>query len=106
MSPKARNEHTAVRRDVTTYLRARFPNRAYVLPVIGGLGMAPGTPDILACIDGKFIAIEIKTGAGRLSDTQKQTRATIEASGGAFFLVHNLDELILFIEQLTTKKEA
>ncbi len=37
----------------------------YWASVQGGPGSKPGDPDIIACIDGRFIGIEAKTDTGR-----------------------------------------
>ncbi|MCM8750408.1 hypothetical protein NET02_14755 [Thermomicrobiaceae bacterium CFH 74404] len=33
---------------------------AWELKVLGGLGQRPGVPDVLACVQGRFVAIEVK----------------------------------------------
>ena len=46
-----------------------------------------GTPDILACINGYFIAIELKTELGKLDKLQSYTLAKISKSGGLAYTV-------------------
>lgn len=46
-----------------------------------------GTPDILACVHGYFIAIELKTEDGKLDKLQSYTLAKISKSGGLAYTV-------------------
>ena len=52
-----------------------------------------GTPDILACINGKFYAFEVKRKGGVLADIQKVQLRRIEEAGGIAKAVYSLDEL-------------
>lgn len=61
--------------------------------VQNGFGAKPGDPDIIICLDGRFVAIEVKTPEGRQSDIQKQREKEIRDSGGAYFVVRSLDEV-------------
>lgn len=45
-----------------------------------------GTADIMACINGKHIAIEVKVGRDRMSEAQHKEQKRIEAAGGIYFL--------------------
>lgn len=46
-----------------------------------------GIPDILACVKGHFVGIEVKTDVGRLSEIQKYQADKIIKSGGSWFCV-------------------
>jgi Holliday junction resolvase len=48
----------------------------------GGQFTKVGVPDILACVNGQFVAIELKTETGRLSKLQEYNLAKIKESGG------------------------
>lgn len=48
----------------------------------GGRFTKAGIPDILACVNGQFLAIELKTDTGRLSKLQEYNLAKIRESGG------------------------
>jgi Holliday junction resolvase len=52
----------------------------YVVKVI--TANKAGVPDILACCNGKFIAIEVKRPNGVVSELQKAHLAMVEAAGG------------------------
>lgn len=52
-----------------------------------------GTPDILACVDGVFVGLELKQ-PGKHRDRMQAHRAEqIERAGGLAFEIHDLKEL-------------
>jgi len=51
-----------------------------------------GVADILGCYHGKFIAIEVKSEKGRLSDSQKRFIENIEKVGGIAFVARGAKE--------------
>lgn len=51
-----------------------------------------GTPDIIGCIKGKFVGIEIKIGRDKQSEAQRKVEADIQRAKGLYIIVHNLDE--------------
>lgn len=53
----------------------------------GGQFTKAGVPDILACVKGQFVAIELKTETGRLSKLQEYNLAKIAESGGQAFVL-------------------
>lgn len=56
---------------------------AYHVKIHGSAFMPAGTPDILACVKGVFVGIEVKKPkGGRVSDLQKFKLAQIEKAGG------------------------
>lgn len=61
----------------------------------GGLGSAPGLPDITGCLsDGRGFWIEVKTDRGVLSDHQKRFIDNINSAGGLAFVARSVDEVI------------
>jgi len=52
-----------------------------------------GVPDILACLDGKFIAIEGKTATGVVSRLQEAHLRQIKAAGGVAVVAKSVDEV-------------
>lgn len=69
-------------------------NNGYWSLVQGGQYSKPGDPDLIACIDGRFIGIEAKTPTGRQSDMQKLRQKQIEDAGGIYLLVRSEEELV------------
>lgn len=47
-----------------------------------------GSPDVLGCINGKFVAIEFKSEKGILSKLQAKKLEDIEKAGGKAFVVY------------------
>lgn len=61
----------------------------------GGLGSAPGLPDITGCLsDGRGFWIEVKTEKGRLSDNQVRFISNIQAAGGIAFVAKSIEDVI------------
>jgi hypothetical protein len=67
---------------------------AYAVNYIGGISANNGTPDILACLNGRFIAIEAKAGKNKPTDLQTLNLKRIDDAGG-LALVINEDNLPL-----------
>ena len=56
--------------------------QAYYVKFFGCGITTAGTPDILACVNGRFLGIECKTDNGRLSEMQRLKLKAIQNSGG------------------------
>lgn len=54
----------------------------YVVKYFGCAFSQAGVPDILCCVNGKFLAIEVKGDGGRPSPLQLHNIEQIEAAGG------------------------
>ena len=52
-----------------------------------------GVADILGCIGGRFLAIEVKSQTGRLSDHQKQFLLEVLAHGGIAFMARSIEDV-------------
>ena len=61
-----------------------------------------GVPDILACVDGYFVAVEVKGPNGRPSELQLHTIKKIREAGGFAFVLYpsGFDEFKTFIDGL------
>lgn len=55
---------------------------AYAVNYIGGQYASNGTPDILACLHGRFIGIEAKAGRGKPTALQVRALQRIDEAGG------------------------
>ena len=58
----------------------------------GNMFSSSGTPDILACINGRFVAIEVKRPGGRVSALQQAKINLIRDAGGIAFVAYSLEE--------------
>jgi len=65
---------------------------AYAVNYIGGQYANNGTPDILACYRGRFIAIECKAGKNKPTALQLRNLERIEDAGG-LALVYQRNQL-------------
>nr|WP_026681362.1 VRR-NUC domain-containing protein [Priestia megaterium] len=66
---------------------------AYHRKTHGSLFSKAGTPDILACIKGRFVAIEVKREeGGEVSPLQKANIKMIQQAGGVAFVASSLKE--------------
>jgi len=53
-----------------------------------------GCPDIVCCIDGKFVGFEVKTKKGRQTDNQVKAEEAIKKAGGSYLILRSLDDLL------------
>lgn len=73
---------------------------AWHIKTHGNMFSRAGTPDVLACINGKFVAIEVKRPGGRVSALQKAQIKLIHAAGGVAFVAYSLEETKKHLEKL------
>ena len=75
----------------------------HFMPPANGFGRA-GIPDIIACIDGHFIAIECKAGNGTTTALQDRELNAILNAGGTTYIAResNLDELQQLLRHKTS----
>jgi len=59
----------------------------------GGMYGTAGIPDIIACINGKFYAFEVKTAIGKTTALQDATIRKINNCGGHAYVVRSVDEV-------------
>ena len=72
----------------------------YYLNLYGDGMSGKGKPDIIACINGRFVAFELKVGENDLQDDQKIHRLRIRRSNGLHFSPYTLDEFKNIVESL------
>lgn len=63
----------------------------------------PGFPDLLLCVYGYFVTIELKTLIGKQSENQKVCQEYITGAWGKYFIVRTLDSFIELINLLLKK---
>ena len=64
----------------------------------GGMYGTAGIPDIIACINGRFFAFEVKTQTGKVTKLQDATINKILAAGGVAAVVRSVDEVRTVLE--------
>lgn len=62
-------------------------------------GLSKGSFDIICCVEGVFLGMEVKTGAGVLTPDQRLWGAAIEACGGIAREVRSVDDALAAIEE-------
>lgn len=72
----------------------------YHLNLYGDGFSGKGKPDLLACINGRFVAFELKVGSNDMQDDQKIHKRRIERSGGLHYSPYTLNEFINIVEEL------
>ena len=73
----------------------------YYLNLYGDGRSGKGKPDIIACINGRFVAFELKVGANDMQDDQKIHKLRIERSKGLHFSPYTLSEFVEIVEELS-----
>ena len=64
---------------------------AYFIKTHGDRFSKVGTPDIIACVNGYFVAVEVKAENGKPSDLQLYHLEQIRKAGGYSFLLYPKD---------------
>ena len=74
---------------------ARYSGHIWALTTHQGPYGQKGVPDLLFCIYGLFVALEIKTEQGELTALQTASLRKIELAGGISCVVYGRDEAML-----------
>ncbi len=67
-------------------------------------GVLAGVPDLQVIARGQIYFIEMKYGAGKVTEIQKAVHEKIEQNGGSVFVVRSFDEFVDLNERLLTQK--
>ena len=59
----------------------------------GGMYGTAGIPDVIACVNGRFFAFEVKTDTGKTTALQDATIRKILSAGGRAVVVRSVDEV-------------
>ena len=88
---------TKLQEKAIKYLKKK---RIYHINKFGDGWSAKGAPDLIACINGRFVAFELKVGSNDMQDDQRIHKIRIERSGGLHYAPYSLDEFISIVEGL------
>lgn len=55
-------------------------------------GLAVGSADLIGCLNGRFVALEVKTAVGRASTEQRQWLDLVRRNGGFAAVVRSVEE--------------
>ena len=61
------------------------------------MGMRAGSPDIVMCWRGAFLAAELKTSVGKLGDAQQEQHPLIRAAGADLATPRNIREFVAWL---------
>lgn len=81
------------------YYLKKIPNSKFISYTPYPYGES-GTPDIIGCIEGKMILIEVKRKGGELTDLQKIRITEWEQAKANVFVVHSVEELKNFLMEV------
>ena len=73
---------------IKTYLKSIG---AYFIKTHGDRFSKVGTPDILACVNGRFVAVEVKGENGKPSELQLHHIEQIKKAGGVAYILYPKD---------------
>jgi len=101
----ARTPEKAVKDKVVAILKSE--GVYYFFPATHGYGRS-GVPDIIACVNGKFLAIECKAGAGKITALQAREIQDIRHCGGVAVVANeeNWDMVRQLVRELSRKDAA
>jgi hypothetical protein len=63
-----------------------------------------GTPDLLICVNGRFVAVELKVESGVIAPSQQIHRKRIERSSGTHFYCYSIEDFVEKIGALQNDK--
>ena len=86
---------TEIKKQIKEYIRSIG---GYSATVPGGAYGTNGTPDIIACVNGRFIGIEGKYNTGKQSNWQKLRQKQIEDAGGIYIIAYSVEDVKNAIE--------
>ena len=68
-------------------------NNCFAFKEHGGMYGTAGIPDIICCLNGRFIGIEVKRPGGKVSKLQEVTMKKINTAGGIAFVAYSVDDV-------------
>lgn len=94
---KANLKEKAVENKIKKWLKDR---NYWFFKVHGSIFQPSGIPDILACINGKFVAIEVKRSKGGIvSPLQKAQIEKIKENGGIAGVANSMEEFLEILKE-------
>jgi hypothetical protein len=95
-------------RAIVEVLKKFFKERGiFYIRNVGNNAMRAGLPDFVICLNGKFIAVECKSGKNEISVIQGVVRDEILGNGGRYFVVNedNLEQFKEWVFKETLKRD-
>ncbi|TSA09392.1 MAG: hypothetical protein D4R73_07040 [Deltaproteobacteria bacterium] len=79
-----KKEESNLKRACTYLLKT---HGGFSLPLPGGMGAVNGSPDRICFYEGRAVSVEFKVADRKLSRTQEEMKANIEATGNVYAVV-------------------
>ena len=92
-------EEKQIENKIKTYLKSKG---IWYIKIWGSMFTRNGVPDLICCFQGKFLAIEVKSSIGKMSELQKHEAEKIQKCGGMFYCLrpNNFDDFKQDIEKI------
>lgn len=74
--------------------------RIYNINIYGAGRSGKGAPDVIACINGRFVAFEFKIGSNDMQSDQVIHKRRITENGGLHFVPRSLAEFQKIVEEV------
>ena len=89
---------TALQNRIRDAITKRWPD-TYIIKVHGNPYQMAGVPDLLMCVQGKFIGIEVKMPGNAPTALQYVHMERIKTAGGGAAWVNNVEDAVIFVRQ-------
>jgi Holliday junction resolvase len=86
--------------NILTALRRRG---IYARRIHGTGWQQPGLPDVICCVAGMLVGLEVKTETGRLSKIQEREIGLIRKAGGVAGVVRSVAEALAIVEDVEAR---
>lgn len=83
-----------IKRKIIAWIKETWPD-SYAFRYPAGMFGRAGVPDIIACIEGFFVAIEVKSEVGRVTGIQMLELKSIQKAKGIAVLIYGFDTVKL-----------
>ena len=87
MTPEAK-----IKKQIKSYLIKTYPDSIFFFPASNRYSQI-GVSDLIGCIDGKFIAIEVKTNVGRVTEMQRRFIDSVLKAGGVAGVCRSVEDV-------------
>ena len=74
-------------------MKKEFPGCLYIKAPAGIYSSRRGISDFIFCVNGRFVAIEVKTEVGKITPIQEQFLKEVEEAGGIAICMYGKDKL-------------
>lgn len=91
-------------RSITRAIKAALDKEPSVwhLKYAGGFYGTAGIPDLIVCVRGKFVALEVKQPGNYPTQIQRHVSAKITSAGGLCVTVRSVDEALAVVRGIIT----